>query len=451
MGGVAGHMDHLYDNPNLSFGKLKDILDKASNGELKTEEKVDGQNLFLSYSIPEGKAKGARNKGNLKNGGLDARELATKFAGRGTLTKVFEDGFSAFEKAIEPLSDEEKQKIFGPDTNIWYNAEIMYPGTKGDPNDPGHINIINYDNKILKIHNVGHFSYDSATGKQTPIPEGSLEILDSAYDRMQDSLKDNKFSLAREAIIQLQKLEDDDALTQAIRSINTEMRSEELSDQSTIQDYVQSRLINGLGDGLTTGLKQELANYLTKSPDNIGLRAIKKGLPREQLEAVSDVVNSKDSILRQAIQPIEMAIHDFSVEILKGAQSAFIADSGPEIGRLQTELSNAVKNITNVGTENPEAMSILQHHLNKIKDFSNISTPIEGVIFDYEGHTYKFVGNFAPLNQILGMFRYGNLKQKTTTENMSNLGILLKEQKSKRTALLPGGFKPPHAGHYGLA
>ena len=50
MGGVAGHMDHLYDNSDLTFSKMKEIMEAASNAELKTEEKVDGQNLFLSYS-----------------------------------------------------------------------------------------------------------------------------------------------------------------------------------------------------------------------------------------------------------------------------------------------------------------------------------------------------------------------------------------------------------------
>ena len=165
MGGVAGHMDHLYDNPNLTFAKMKEIMEAASNAELKTEEKVDGQNLFLSYSVREGKAKGARNKGNLKEGGLDALGLAHKFAGRGGLEKAFTTGFSAFEQAVEALSDDEKQRIFGPDANIWYNSEIMDPGAK---------NVINYDGKTLKIHGVGHFIFDRETGEQSPIPKLSL-------------------------------------------------------------------------------------------------------------------------------------------------------------------------------------------------------------------------------------------------------------------------------------
>ncbi len=32
-------------------------------------------------------------------------------------------------------------------------------------------------------------------------------------------------------------------------------------------------------------------------------------------------------ILKQAIQPIEMAVHDFTVEILKGLKSVFIPDT----------------------------------------------------------------------------------------------------------------------------
>ena len=51
MGGVAGHMDHLYDNPDLTFGKMKEILRAAANAELEAEEKVAGQNLFLSFSL----------------------------------------------------------------------------------------------------------------------------------------------------------------------------------------------------------------------------------------------------------------------------------------------------------------------------------------------------------------------------------------------------------------
>ena len=50
-GGMGGHMDHLYDHWDVNFGTIKDILTKASNGELEGTEKTDGQNIFITYNI----------------------------------------------------------------------------------------------------------------------------------------------------------------------------------------------------------------------------------------------------------------------------------------------------------------------------------------------------------------------------------------------------------------
>ena len=452
MGGVAGHMDHLYDNRNLSFEKMKDIMQAGADAELSAEEKVDGQNLFLSYSIPEGKAKGARNKGHYRTGGLDARGLAQKFAGRGGLEKAFSGGFDAFEKAAESLSDEEKLRIFGPDANIWYNAEVMDPGTEGDPNDPGSVNVIKYDDKTLKIHNVGHFIHDRETDEVGPIPKGALETLDNALERMQRTLVGHNFNLARQAIIELQKLEDQTAIQQAYARIDSALAEENLPESATVQDYLQRRLMAGIDIDIDRTRKSELVKYLLGMPSNIGKREIKRGLPKELQKEIDRIVNAKRMILKEAILPIEMAIHDYTVEILKGLKSVFIADNDKEVKRLKNELALAVKNISEQGSDNPQAMEVMQFHLNKIKDFSQITTPIEAIVFDYDGHTYKFAGNFAPINQILGMFRYPPRSKKVTTESLDTLGAeIITEQEGKRVALLPGGFKPPHAGHYALA
>tara|TARA_Y100000593_G_scaffold2242_1_gene4422 strand:- start:3758 stop:7060 length:3303 start_codon:yes stop_codon:yes gene_type:complete len=453
MGGVAGHMDHLYDNRSLTFAKMKEILKAAADAELTAEEKVDGQNLFLSYSIPEGKAKGARNKGNLMSGGLDAEGLATKFAGRGGLTQAFTGGFAAFEKAVEALSDEEKEKVFGSDANIWYNAEIMDPGTEGDSNDPGSVNVIKYDNKTLKIHGVGHFRFDKETGERRPIPNGSLEIIDNSLERMQDQLSDNRFNLARKAIIQLQKMEDEEVLKSSIEKINREISQNGLSDDSTMTDYLYSRLFHGLDTELPDNMKDGIVKYLLKLPGNIGLRALKKGLNPQDLQDLNNVINSKKSLLQQAIEPLEIVIHDFAVELLKGLDSVFIADTDKEVIRLRDELATAVRELTAMGPENPAAMEVMQRHLNKIKDFSQITTPVEAVVFDYDGHTYKFSGNFAPLNQILGMFKFGGrTSPAVANESISRPRNILtedegniKREKAKQFVLSLPKFVPTEA------
>ena len=89
-------------------------------------------------------------------------------------------------------------------------------------------------------------------------------------------------------------------------------------------------------------------------------------------------------------------------------------------------------------------------------------------MFDYNGRTYKFTGQFAPINQILESLLTAN-KEKPPDKEISlmnqffskrDLDLLIEdvsdpkvltEKEGKRIALIPGGFKPPHAGHFQLA
>ena len=346
MGGVAGSMSHLYDNPSLTFSKMKEIMSAASNADLDVEEKTDGQNLFLSYSVKDGKAVGARNKGNLRKGGLDAPELATKFADRGNLTSAFVDGFDAFERAVETLSPKEKIQIFGDDADIWYNAEIM---------DPENANVILYDSKLLKIHDRGHFKFDKKTGERSGEDvDQNLASLDSSLQKMQNKLSKEKFSLVRSAVVQLNRLEDDVALSQALRKLDSVVSSEGLGDDSNVGQYVYKRIVGGLQDDLPEDLRHEITRYLLKLPGNLGLREIKKQAGKDKLPDIQNIVASKSLLLKQAIQPVENIVHDFSVEILRGLESVFIVDTGKEIARQREELSKAVGEITELGPENPK-------------------------------------------------------------------------------------------------
>ena len=165
-GGVGGHMSHLYDNPRLTFTTIKKVLQSAAEGQLEGTEKTDGQNLFISFSVPEQKAKGARNKSNIKDGGLDAEDLAKKFAGRGPLEKTFSEALAAFEEVVQDMSKAQQIQIFGPNTNVYFSAEII---------DPRSTNLISYDTKTLAIHR-GGAEFSRETGD--PI---EIEVEDPNY------------------------------------------------------------------------------------------------------------------------------------------------------------------------------------------------------------------------------------------------------------------------------
>ena len=375
-GGLYGHLNHLYDNPDLSFGEIKKIFDTASSGELKGTEKTDGQNLFISYSVKDGKAKAARNKGNIKTGGMDAMQLASKFADRGALEKAFVDSFDAFEKVISQLSPEEQQEIFGEDANIFYNAEIM---------DPANPNVINYDTRSLVIHQKGHSEFDRETGnvKDTDV-SNNVAVLQNALENVQQSEAAEDFTVQMNAIKNLQSLGNDAALKKADQRIDKIISSVGLSDDSTIGDFVNARLspiIDNKFPMLDDARKDMLIRRIA-GEKGIKVTTITKGLDKEAKAEINSFVKGGKKIMGEVIGPLEKTIHDFSVEMLRGLESAFILDNDAEVKRLAGEVGIAIEAIN--GSNRDDVMDVVRKHLEKIGKAENISTATEGFVFDWD-------------------------------------------------------------------
>ena len=436
MGGVAGHMSHLYDNPNLKFSQMMDIFKAAANGELEGTEKTDGQNLFVGYNVAEGKAKAARNKLNVKQGGLDAAGLAKKFAGRGTVEKAFNEAFETFELVAQSLPKAVQKQIFGDGVNniIFYNAEIQ---------DPRNSNVINYDTKLLNIHRVGHFAVDLKTGEILDADVGSSATkLENSLEQIQRAIANQEFKVQMNAIRRLEALSDQNQLNQTLEKLNSVLNDAGISDNQTVGEYVVARLLPMIESQVN--LPEDKQNLLIKrilGIKGINIRDIRKDLNPTQTQTVNMLVSNSKALVQNAIQPLEDIVHDFAVEMIRDLKSAFILDQEPEVKRLQAETEQAIKGIEASGNE--EAMEILRKQMQKLKTIENVSTAAEGFVFDYDGQTYKFTGNFAPMNQLLGLFKYG----RGGIPAMQRLS----EESGASIALVPGGFKPPHAGHYQLA
>ena len=440
-GGVAGHMNHLYDNPNLTFKEMKGIFRAASNGELKGTEKTDGQNLQLSYDIQTSSARAARNKGNIRDGGMDAAGLAAKFGGRGALETAFTEAFSAFEEAIGRMSIEEREEIFGPNTNIYYNAEVQ---------DPRAANLINYDLPTLTIHRVGHREYDRETGSATDRDVSkNAKKLAMALGRVQGERQEGLFHVQMNAIRQLEALSDDTAANLAIARLEKALSNAGISDSQTVGEYVISK-VDAVVDSrisLPVETKMELMKRMFKEP-GANIRNVLGMIPKEDagtIAVVRELVAEASALMTAAVAPIEEIVHDFSVEMLKGLHSAFILDNESEVERLRQETQRAITAIE--GSNSEEAMEILAKQMSKLKDVEGVSTAAEGFVFDYDDVTYKFTGNFAPMNQLLGLFKYG----RGNVPPMQKLDEEEGEVQINRTvAIVPGGFKPPHKGHLAM-
>jgi hypothetical protein len=103
------HLPHLYDDRELTFNEVQEILTKAAKGEVKGTEKVDGLNLYLGYK--DGQPKAARNNYDIKNGGLSADELAQREFNGEQVSNIFDLAFQSFANLVSTTLFE---KRFGP-------------------------------------------------------------------------------------------------------------------------------------------------------------------------------------------------------------------------------------------------------------------------------------------------------------------------------------------------
>ena len=450
-GAVAGHMNHIYDNGEMTFGELKQLLQAVSDGKVRGTEKTDGQNIFLSFDIRSQKAKAIRNKGHIKAGGLDAQAFDEFFSDHPaqSLRFSFVEALQAFEDAIKKVDIDVQEKIFGRNNEVYFNTEVMNPGTPGldddDPRGKGTTNVIPYDKKTLLIHRVGHGAFDVKTGQKleqdvTP----NFDMLEQAIAGM--STEDPAiFSVETNEIRRLSPMKNKDILNTTVSELDNLLRDQGLSDDATINDYVISQVkpqIDALG--LTEDRNEMILKRVMNLPGKPNLRQITTGLPVEIKDEVSNFVKGfKYSSYTTYMQNL---LHNFSVEAVNGLESSFISDNQKQIKFLQGEISDTIKRIQN--SSNERAKEELIRQMEKLKTAEGINTPSEGFVFSWNGVTYKLTGNFAPANQILGMERFQRFGPIEPKENTQSPGESISGPLT--IAVVPGAFKPPHKGHLSM-
>ena len=484
-GAVAGHMNHIYDNGEMTFGELKQLLQAAVDGKLRGTEKTDGQNVYLSFDVATQKARAIRNKTHILAGGLDVEQFDEFFSAHPNqaLRYSFVEALQAFEDVIIGLDKETQLKIFGTkEDNIYFNTEVMNPGTpdleEDDPRAQGTTNVIPYDKKTLLIHAVGHDKFHPKTALSLTSSHLGADAFDlsSNYEMLERSLAGKNisdpgtFSVETHPQRKLEPAGQKKAagvLEDSINSINNIVRDFGLNDSSTIQDLVMVQItpiIDAFGltedrnklliqrlMGLCRSLKDKtqlipcgLKDPVTKKPlhePRPTMRDITAGIPQE----LKDEIKEFDSSFKYQnyTAALSNSLYDFTNAILQGFHSAFISDNEAIIAKLQNDISDSVRKIQN--SSNEAAKEDLKKQYAKLKDVQNINTPSEGFVFDFNGTTYKFTGWFAPSNQILGTERYGRFGP---IEPSKNAEIASQANSKPLTiALFPGSFKPPHKGH----
>ena len=407
-GGAYGHMNHPFDDNNLTFSDLKNIIIYGLEGKLnredKVSEKLDGQNLMISWV--DGKLKAARNKGHLKNGGKTAPTtsgIANMFSGRGQIKKAFVGAMRDLEKAIGSLSPAQKKKVFGNGTK-WMNLEVIYPQTA---------NIIDYDVAEIVFHGTTEYN---KSGSPIGYSKEGARMLQGMIQQINQNIQ-KTFKISKPNFLKLQKVQNFGKLkSKFLGQLNKLQGRFGLSDGQRLTNYHYEwwseyilKNVKSLRAGIRPKEKQRLIYRWAYFNKDYSLGQIKKDFAdRPKLLEWILKTDKEDhkKVFKQTIKPFEILFFQVGAEILKNMSGFLAVSPDSAVQKIRQDVAIALKDLQK--PDNLAKLEKLRIQIEKLEAIGGSSAivPSEGLVFKYKGNIYKFTGAFAPINQILGSLKF---------------------------------------------
>jgi hypothetical protein len=329
---------------------------------------------------------------------MDEKELMRCFAGRGNIELAFNEAFNALNVSISALTNEEKLLVFGSSAYKWYSIEIIHSAI---------MNTIKYDGNHIVFHRWPVFERSMVGKVMRANNENGIQVLITALYRMQNALNEKKidFTVHEPAIIQLNK-KNNSIIGEALYDINFEMNSYQMSDASTLYDFIRAaahvtmRGMNNVPDPV----KDVLAIKLAGCTGALHANEIKKLFPKNSREMVAKMMREREHYQEIYLFNIEHAVYDATIHAFEKIPSLLVNDTKAEIARLKSSVTMAWSEIHMLNDEKKK--TIVNDKLRLMKDLHHITSPIEGIVFTYRGNMYKLTGWFRYAHQIISMLKY---------------------------------------------
>ena len=418
-GGAAGHMAHPWDDHGLTFNDMKEIVSRALEGRLDIEqavtEKTDGQNIFVTWKNNE--IGFARGSGTIINPMTTSeiiadfqrkqqKAIAEKGAEAGANYQPVVDAYQAcaedLTEAFTAIPENTLNQIF-KNGRVFANMEIIYPATK---------NVIAYDKAHLQFHNL--VEYDEK-GKviETDLTGGATmqKIIQDANAHMQKTfsfIPPQRIKLGRVYDFEDQQAAFFNEITQLQTKFNlkeTDLISE--YHKSWWRDVIKSKA-QQLGYDITDELVDTLMYRWSFNDKSTNISILKKQIANPEFLAWVDEFDKKDfkQYKKQNLEPFESIFLRLGVLVLQNATNYLAANPDQTVQEIKTELAQLIKDLQAKG--DAATIQKLEHELKRIQKLGGFDAivPTEGVVFTFQGNTYKMTGAFAPVNQLLGVLKY---------------------------------------------
>jgi len=410
-GGAAGHMAHPFEDLTMSFGELKKLMGLAFEGKLEVEsegpitEKVDGQNLFAS--VIDGEVRFARNKGQLKDRGRNAMRQAdidAKWKDIPQVRSAFMKAAQTLEGGLGKLSKKVQKEIFKNGEN-WVNFELI---AQDNPN------VINYDADVIIFHNI-HMVDEK--GNKAGTAAGAAKKLFKIFS---DAEKSAKLSMKIQPpqIVKVNKdLTIDFSKDQAafMRGIDSVAKSAGLSDSNTLGDLLRANWDKELAKlerkhamDIPAGPRKNLIARFAEGDKSYRITSWKNDIPDGAfIDDLRELDGESIAINKKILSPVEIEVLKASVIVLKNIDTFVSANPDDSVKQLRSSIAQQIAAIRK--SKDVKAIDQMMGSLKKIQAMGGFDSlvPSEGIVFRYKGKLYKITGLFAPINQLMGLGRFG--------------------------------------------
>ena len=412
-GGAAGHMSHPFEVDEFTFGDYKQLVQDLFDSKIeKFTEKLDGMNIFATVD-DEGTVRFARNSTDLKNGGMDPEGMAQRWGSDGkdpTILGAYTKAYNLFGDITNMLPD--PVGFFnGNGYRIYANCEVIAGA---------HPNVILYPKDVLSFHGLAAFTTDG-NATEVNLPDRIFDEKMDVLTKLLPSVKSDygEAQITPEVVIDVRENNEETA-QYFIALIDHITDYAGVDDNTTIIDYRAKLLPEWMEDnGYGILLDNEFTDYFMKrwvygiKEPNIG--AIKKEIQKSGNPNAMEICDAAVSFegkfravdpvtigLKTIMEPVEMFFYRLGNEIIKRCKDyTNLGREGIVLDEILKQLA-ATQELLNKSDDLDlqEKMTYLLQRLSEL-DFKYNS--MEGVVFNYRGHTFKLTGSFAALNRAINL------------------------------------------------
>lgn len=390
MGSLGGHMNHLWEDLEITFGELKEIFSELCLGNLSATEKFDGINLHFridSSSNP----RFSFNKKQREAGGLTQAQFNNLMenhpAGK-TFTHAAEAIFRMSKNSRWP---------FGFSGRNWINCDVI---------DTSRPMTLKYDDCAVVLHGVRNFSSEVSDHIIESFENYSEEVSKYSVD-----IDGSSWKFLPPTGVQLTDITGNGVLSNFYSGLSKIMTASGCSESSKIKDFAKTSILNGPLSKLniSESKKSDLISHIFKE-GNTSLLKIKKGTNPITAKMISEIglAKNRSKVISEAVLPLEILITYVGAKILENLKSCIIENPSAEIDRLNSCIKESIFLTENYKDRHSiSRKAIMEKYLSKLEQCGNIVPTLEGVVFNWNNKLYKITGTFAPINHILGITRYG--------------------------------------------